>query len=520
MKQIFLMLGIGMFVMSCHKKDSDPAPAPILNFNVTTLSLPPVPGASADLIVESNIDWQASLSNGADWLQLSKTTGHGNDTLHITVIKDNQNAEARTATVTATPVNSGIDLQMQATITQKPYNVQLLSQKTFGGSGADNITDVVTTADGGLFMTGVTRSNNSGIVGANHGTSDAWMIRLNSNRDTVWTRVMGGIKNDAGAKAIALADGSFVVAGNTDNNKDGDVIGSNGLSDWWIIKLKSNGDTAWTRTVGGAYNDNAYNIAATADGGFVVVGTYSASNLSFADAMAVKFNSNGDIIWKKTYGGSNLDLPTSVCVSPAGAIYIAVWTQSNNTGDVGNNNGLWDYAVLKLTANGEKEWMKLYGGAGQDTPLGIANTADGGVIVTGTSASNGTGNVGTSHGLDDLWVIKLNTNGDIVWNSLLGGTGSERGQYVEATPDGGFLITGFSESKDGDVGVNQGKSDLWVLKLSNTGKILWNKTYGGAGTEFSNKLLLNSDGSFYIVGYTDSSGSGDTDGWLLKLTDY
>src|SRR4051794_24305147 len=128
MKQFFLMLSMGLVIMSCHKKDND-APS-FLNFNVTTLSLPPVVGASADLIVGSNIDWQVSVTAGVDWLQLSKTSGHGNDTIHVTVIKD-QNAAARSAAVTAVPVNSGINLQAQATIEQKPYNVQLLSQKTF-----------------------------------------------------------------------------------------------------------------------------------------------------------------------------------------------------------------------------------------------------------------------------------------------------------------------------------------------------------------------------------------------------
>src|SRR4051812_31338121 len=105
MKQFFLMFIMGLVIMSFLKNDSD-APS-FLNFNVSTLSLPPVPGASADLIIESNLDWQVSVAAGTDWLQLSKTTGHGNDTIHVTVIKENQNAAARSAVVTAVPVNSG-----------------------------------------------------------------------------------------------------------------------------------------------------------------------------------------------------------------------------------------------------------------------------------------------------------------------------------------------------------------------------------------------------------------------------
>ncbi len=511
MKQFFLMLSMGLVIMSCHKKDSD-APS-FLNFNVSTLSLPPVPGASADLIVESNLDWQVSVAAGTDWLQLSKTTGHGNDTIHVTVIKENQNAAARSAVVTAVPVNSGINLQAQATVEQKPYNVQLLSQKTFGGSGEDFISDVVSTPDGGLFLAGITSSNKSGDVGANHGDRDVWMIRLNSNRDTVWTRVMGGANYDGASRAIATADGGFAIAAYTDN--------AIGYGDWWIIKLKSNGDTAWTKSIGSTYDDYAEDIVATADGGFVVVGGYSTS-VHNEDVMVVKFNNNGDIAWQKTYGGSSYDRADAVTVYPDGSMMIAASTSSNNSGDVGATHGYMDYWILKLNANGDKVWAKAYGGSQYDTPFELANTADGGAIITGSSSSSQSGDVtGANHGKADLWVVKVNANGDMEWNTLLGGTGTEEDCVVKATPDGGYLIACDTDSKDGDVGATQGSNDLWVLKLNTSGKILWSKTFGGTRYEEATSLLLNTDGSFYVTGYNESVGGVDTgDGWLLKLKDY
>jgi hypothetical protein len=520
MKQFFLMLSMGLVIMSCHKKDSD-APS-FLNFNVTTLSLPPVPGASADLIVESNIDWQVSVAAGTDWLQLSKTSGHGNDTIHVSVIKDNQNAAARSAAVTAVPVNSGINLQAQATIEQKPYNVQLFSQKTFGGSDRDYIFDIVPTQDGGLFLTGVTSSNKNGDVGTNHGDYDAWMVKLNSNHDTVWTRVMGGTMYDGAWKAVATADGGFAIAAYTQSKNTGDVGANHGNTDWWIIKLKSNGDTAWTKLVGGVYNDYANSIAATPDGGFVVVGdTYTSSSSMDEDVMVVKFNSDGDIAWQKTYGGSSMDDASAVTVYPNGTMMIAATTTSNNNGDVGATHGNWDYWIIKLNANGDKAWGKAYGGNLYDTPFALANTADGGAIITGSSFSSQNGDVtGANHGDEDVWVVKVNANGDMEWNTLLGGTRSDVASAVKVTPDGGYLIAGDSDSKDGDVGPTQGSYDLWVLKLNTSGKILWSKTFGGTGIDEESALLLNTDGSFYVTGDTESSGHGQADGWLLKLKDY
>lgn len=519
MKQFFLMLSMGLVIMSCHKKDSD-AP-PFLNFNVSTLSLAPVPGATADLVVESNIDWQISVAAGIDWLQLSKASGHGNDTIHVTVIKDNQNASARSAVVTAVPANSGSNLTAQATVEQKPYNVQLLSQKTFGGSGEDYINDIVSTQDGGLFFAGSTVSNKSGDVGSNHGDRDAWLVKLNSNRDTVWTRVMGGTWADEAIKVIAAADGGYVIAGNTQSNNTGDVGANHGYTDWWIIKLKSNGDTAWTKLIGGAYDDFVEGIAATADGGFVVVGSREASSVN-EDVSVIKFNGNGDIAWQKTYGGSSYDRANAVTVYPNGSMMIAAVTSSNNSGDVGATHGFWDYWLIKLTANGDKDWTKIYGGSQYDVPFGLAGTADGGAIITGSSQSSQSGDVtGVNHGNVDLWVMKVNASGDMTWSSLLGGTGWDYATSVKVTADGGYLLEGETDSNDGDVGTTKGGTDIWVLKLNTSGKILWSKTFGG--TEYDDEgagLLLNADGSFYVMGFTESSGLGNGDGWLLKLKDY
>jgi hypothetical protein len=519
MKQFFILLTMGVAIMSCGKKND--SPAPLLNFGQTTLSLAPVPGATADLIVESNIDWQVSLAAGTDWLQLNKTSGHENDTIHITVIKDNTATQARAVSITATPANTSINLQAQISIEQKPYDVQVLSQKTFGGNAEDYINDIVATSDGGLFMTGVTKTNNNGDVRAGHGDYDAWMVRLNSNRDTVWTRVMGGTWYDGAAQAIATADGGFVIAGNTLSNKTGDVGTNNGSADWWIIKLKSNGDTAWTKLLGGVYSDYASSIAATADGGFVVAGETGITGSSDGvDVMVVKFNSSGNILWKKTLGGSKYDAASSVTVAADGSLLIAANTESNNTGDVGASHGYWDYWLIKLKDNGDKQWAKVFGGSNYDNALSVRSTPDGGAVITGSSASNQSGDVGTNHGNEDLWVVKVNANGEMVWNKLFGGTGSEVASAVAVTPDGGYLIAGFSDSKDGDVGATQGLEDLWVLKIATNGQMLYSKTFGGSGYENGSALLLNSDGSFYVSGDTESNSRGKADGWLLKLKDH
>jgi hypothetical protein len=515
MKQFLLVLAMGVAVMSCKKNNDDVAP--FLHFNQTSLSTAPVVGASAELIVESNVEWQVAVSSGSEWLQVNKSAGKGNDTIRVTVIKDNEGAQARRATITAISGN----LQAQVSIEQKPYNVQQLFQKTFGGNDYEYIDDVIATKDGGLFLTGLTLSNNNGDVIANHGDRDAWLIKLNSNHDTVWTRVMGGTGYDAGVDAIATADGGFIMAGYTTSNSNGDVGASNGMCDWWIIKLKSNGETAWTKLLGGLYNDFAERIVATADGGFMVVGeTYLDNSTGNSDVMVVKFNSVGNIEWQKTYGGLEMDVCRSLSVASNGAIFIAAFTESNNSGDVGATNGFWDYWIIKLKANGDKEWTKVFGGSDYDSPGAITSTSDGGALIAGNTYSNQSGNVGATHGSSDVWIIKVNASGGMEWNKLLGGSANEDANAVAVTPDGGYLITGSSASKDGDVGVTQGQQDLWLLKLNTSGKILWSKTHGGPAIEYGSSLLLNADGSFYVSGYTEPNSPGKGDAWLLKYKDH
>lgn len=513
MKQFLLVLAMGVAVISCKKNNDDVTP--ILNLNQTSLSIAPVSGATAELIVESNVGWQVAVSSGAEWLQANKTSGKGNDTIRLSVINEYEGTQVRSATITVTSGN----LQAQATISQKPYNVQLSYQKNWGGTADDYIADVIATKDGGLFLSGITSSNKSGDVISNHGDYDAWLVKLNSNHDTVWTRVMGGTWYDAAVDAIATADGGYIVAGYTQSNSNGDVGANNGQTDWWIIKLNSNGTTAWTKTLGGAYDDFAQSIAATADGGFVVAGE-SLSVSTNKDVLVVKFNSNGNVEWQKSYGGSSEDAGYAVSVSSTGAIFVAGTTRSSNSGDVGTGYGIEDYLILKLKANGDKEWAKVFGGSNYDRANAIASTPDGGAIINGNTYSNQSGTVGTMHGKSDMWVIKVNANGEIEWNRLMGGTDFEDGTAVAVAPGGGYLIAGTSSSMDGDVGVTQGNDDLWLLKLNTSGKTLWSKTYGGADSEYGASLLINTDGSFYVGGYITTSIKGIDEGLLLKYKEY
>jgi uncharacterized delta-60 repeat protein len=532
LEKLLLICLLLQLVASCSKKNE--VIDPYLRVAQQTLSLPPYTNASVDVIIESNKDWQVSVSENS-WIQLSKTTGNGNDTIHVTVIKDGAKTLNPTVTLTVMAVDASLNLQSQITIEQKDVNVQLAVEKTYGGNSSDNINAIVKMPDGGLLLAGTSYSSKNGDVGGtNHGSGDGWVVRLNSHLDTVWTRLIGGSYTDDFKAATLTTDGGFALAGSTSSSHNGDVAGiNNGYYDWFVVKLKSNGDTLWTRLVGGSDADFAYGIASTADGGIVVVGQIRTPTFD-ANARVVKFNSNGDIVWQKDFGGTGIDNASSVAITPDGSILVAGTSPGNNGGDLGTSHGGTDMWVLKLTSNGDKLWSKLYGGSADESGQSIAVTADGGCIVGGTSSSSANQDVvsvnhetGASH-TSDMWIVKLNGNGDISWSNLLGATSWDNCSAIAVTPDGGCVAVGYASSVGGDIEKIQGYFDFWAVRLANNGNKLWSKTYGSTSLDFASSVVVNADNSIYVAGtIAGTSASGDVksvyelqDGWLIKLKDY
>ena len=405
-------------------------------------------------------------------------------------------------------------------------NVQPLSQKMFGDTLYDWINAMAPSSDGGHLLVGFT---NYDTAGSTH-NGDAWMVKVNSKGDTVWTRTMGGPHFETANAVVAAPDGGFIVVCAADSSNS-NYAGSNfGGTDWWIIKLKSNGDTDWTRLIGTTAFEYPIGVAVTPDGSFIVTG-YKSSSAINGDVMVVKLSNTGNIIWQKTLGGQWRDWGGAVTVALDGSILIAAISQNSNSGDVvGTNHGEEDYWIIKLNPNGSIVWSKLLGGDKIDVASAIKSTPDGGCIVVGSTTSSENGSVtGKNHGDQDLWVVKLSNSGDITWNSLFGGSRTDvlgNNTNIVITPEGNFVIAGFSSSYDGDVGQIKGGFDFWLLKLDSNGKKIWSKTCGGISDDQANDLSMNTDGSFWVVGGTESNNNGNVgankgrgDGWLIRVKD-
>ena len=307
----------------------------------------------------------------------------------------------------------------------------------------------------------------------------------------VWSKTYGGTGDDSGRYLQQTSDGGFILVGYTDSfgSGDGDVL---------VMKLDSDGIISWQKTYGGARFDGASAIDQTTDGGYIMSGQ---SNTFYEDwnydAWVVKLTSNGSISWQKTYGADGWEELTSVCETSGGG-YIA----AGHSDPGGQSTDLW---VVKLDADGTVDWNRVYGGNdGEDTYAGIEQTTDGGYILAGRTESFGAGDL-------DAWVLKLNANGSVAWQKLLGGEDREQVISIQQTSDGGYIVGARTMT------YGHGDKDVWILKLASDGSVGWQKTYGGELEEELRFLRQTSDGGYIVVTKTESFGNGDTDLWIMKL---
>jgi len=385
--------------------------------------------------------------------------------------------------------------------------------KTFGGSGSEVGNSITSSTDGGYVLTGRTYSNDGDFEGLYKGDGDIFVMKLNSIGDIVWKKTFGGSDNDQGWSITTTNDGGYVLTGYTGSN-DGDFSGMNkGYYDIFVIKLNSSGETVWKKTFGGSGSEVGYSITSTTDGGYVLTGysnsndgDFSGMNKGSNDIFIMKLNLNGETVWKKTYGGSVNDLGISITTTNDGGYVLTGYSKSNDGDFSGMNKGSNDIFVIKLNSNGDTVWKKTYGGSGGEDGQSIITTTDGGYVLTGNTNSNDGDFGGMSKGGGDIFVIKLNSSGDIEWKKTYGGSNEDYGGSITTTNDGGYVLTGRTYSNDGDFrGMSKGNYDIFVMKLNSNGDTVWKKIYGGSNVDYGWSITNTNDNGYVLTGWTKSN---------------
>ncbi|MEL7424819.1 MAG: T9SS type A sorting domain-containing protein [Bacteroidota bacterium] len=286
-----------------------------------------------------------------------------------------------------------------------------------------------------------------------------------------------------------------------------------------ILKVYAQPAIEWETTLGGSAEEIAYDVEQCPDGGYLVVGSAWSEDgdisapFAWLDFWVVKLTAAGELDWEASYGGSNHEIARDALPTQDGG-YIVVGQTSSEDGQVSENQGGSDYWILKLDATGQLEWEKSYGGAGSDYGYAIEQAADGGYFIAGGSQSSN-GDVSENKGGVDYWIIRLSASGELIWERSYGGSRDDLAFALDKTDDGGCIVTGRTRSSNGDVtgfhgGVNF-SFDAWVVKLSSQGDLEWEHALGGTDFDESYTIRQTTEGGYILAGLTRSNDGDITE---------
>ncbi|MFD2725004.1 hypothetical protein [Hyunsoonleella rubra] len=387
--------------------------------------------------------------------------------------------------------------------------------KALGGSLNDSGQSIIKTSDGGYAILGHTQSNDGDIQNKTNTSFDYWLLKFNGNHQIQWQKNYGGSDDDKGIDIIQTSDVGFAIFGQSQSN-DGNVSENAGADDFWLLKLDASGRTIWEKSFGFLGADTGTSILQTKDNGFLLVGVLdvTASNgqgnsklkaikHAGGDYWVIKLNSNGEKQWSKFYGGTFTDTPYDA-IQTADNGYIIVGLSDSDDVDISGNKGSYDFWIIKISETGTLIWEKSFGGTQIDEAWGIESTEDGNYLVVGDTRSNDI-DVSNNNGGADIFLIKISPNGDLIWEKTFGGNSFDAGRSISKTIDGGYIISGSSRSSDGDVSKNNGQNDAWVIKLNSNSEIEWQKTIGGSDIDVAIDAVELNDGSVVVAGESSSS---------------
>jgi hypothetical protein len=361
--------------------------------------------------------------------------------------------------------------------------------KAIGGKKLEAGVSLIQTSDGGYAITGLTKSFSAG-------GHDVYVVKLDATGNLQWTKTIGGPESEEGNSLIQTSDGGYAITGFTKSFGTGEL-------DVYLVKLDASGNLQWTKAIGGKNDDMGNSLIQTSDGGYAIAGSTRSFGAGEWDVYLVKLDANGNLQWTKTIGGKKDDVGTSLIQTSDGGYAITGSTRSSGAGEA-------DVYIVKLDANGNLQWTKTIGGENNDWGLSLIQTSDGGYAITGATTSFGAGKA-------DVYVVKLDASGHLQWTKTIGGPRGDWGFSLIQASDGGYAITGITSSDELAAYFGPAEADVYVVKLDADGNLQWTKTIGGPEHDRGISLIQTSDGGFAIAGATQSFGAGEWDIYVVKL---
>jgi len=352
---------------------------------------------------------------------------------------------------------------------------------SLGGNREEIIYDIIQTSDGGYIATGMTASKSS--------SNDVYVVKFSPAGEVEWENNYGDIKEDYAKSIRQTSDGGYIIGGGTRSFNVGVI-------DYYIIKLDSSGEVQWEKKYGGSQTDMCETIIQTEDGGYMAEGQ-SWQNILEGNMYLIKLDPSGNKEWDKTIGGGLEDGAYDIQQTPDHGYIVAGRTRSTT-------DGSYKAYIVKTDSGGNVEWSRDFGGGSDDQAFSLEQHRDG-YVVAGFTKSHGESS--------DAYVVKVDLDGDLVWEKTFGGRDTEEvAQSISKTSDGGYILAGKTNQ------YTYGAYDLYLLKLDSNGNEQWSQVFGGENDDFGYCAIQNSKGGFTAAGQTKSTGFGG-DVYIIKIKD-
>lgn len=438
-------------------------------------------------------------------------------------------------------------------LTAQAQNLNFDWVKQVGGSSNDLGQDITIDADGSILTTGYfweTVDFDPGIDVHNLtavGGGDIFVQKLDANGDFLWVTTTGQAGIDSGTSIVTDANNNVYVTGYLD-----EVLEFETEPDIFVQKIDSDGNILWTREIGAGWDDFGTSIVVDADGNVYITGQFGGTvdfdpgagtqNLTAQenshDMFVQKLDTDGSFLWVKQMGGSGDDAGRSMTIDANGHIYITGIFEGTTDFDPGPDiqnlvsEGGRDIFVQKLDANGNFLWVKQMGGGDSfDFGESITLDANGHIYTTGQfgetvdfDPGSGVQNL-TAAGVRDVFIQKLDTNGDFLWVKQMGETGLDQGQHIITDTNNGIYTIGvFEETVDFDPGggvqnlTSEGERDIFIQKLDANGNLLWVKQMGGTGIDIGNSIAIDANNHIYATGRFQETVDFDPGAGVQNLT--
>ena len=415
------------------------------------------------------------------------------------------------------------------------YSQDVLWEKSFGGKQAEYLLDAIPTPDYGFILAGSSLSDKSGNKeAARKGNYDYCLWKIRENGAIEWQKSFGGSKNDLLVSTQATKDGGYILAGTSDSPISSDKTeAAIGQQDLWILRLDAAGNLLWQKTIGGLAEEQLGCILQTSDGGFIIGASSASDNYlekksesnkntiykdndsrGNLDYWVIKLDKSGALEWQKTMGGNYLDQLRSLTQTSDGN-YLVGGVSNSGMGFEKNqkNEGENDFWFMKLDPKGNLLWQQNYGGKGDDQLYTVLQTNDKNYVVAGNT--NGPTPKGNSPQGSDFMLLKLDQSGAVLWEKLYSNGTEDVLTNLVKNKDETLLLCGYSRGNSKKK--TEGTESYKVIKIDNNGEELWRKNVDKKGKNVLNKAIETRDGGYVLAG--TNSDSVTSDFWVVKLKD-